>query len=137
MTYTSHVKEVNSKFDKSCRRAVEAGAHVWRNGILQTLTGNRHGRTYFVPGTHKEYTASAPGEAPASVTGDLRTSYDIKVISDTEAHVGTPLKKAVYLEYGTEVDGVQRMAPRPHFWISAEKNEAAIKKAIEDELKGI
>ena len=137
MTYTSHVKEVNSKFDNSCRRAVEAGAHAWRNGILQTLTGNRHGRVYFVPGTHKEYTASAPGEAPASATGDLRTSYDIKVISDTEAHVGTPLKKAVALEYGTEVDGKQRMAPRPHFWISYTNNEKAIRKAIEDELKGV
>lgn len=122
---------------KANRAAVTVGANEWRNAILRTLTGNRSGKEYRVPGTSKMYTASAPGEAPASVTGDLRTSYTVVVISDTEAVVGTPLLKALYLEKGTKVDGTQRIAPRPHFWISYVNNEDKITASMKNAFKGV
>jgi len=42
--------------------------------IKTTLSGGRHGRSYVVSRTGRLHVASAPGEAPASLTGNLRNS---------------------------------------------------------------
>ena len=107
---------------------------AWHEGILNVLTGGRSGRVYPVPGTGRVqqvevmtrrgrmkvrkrvgatmYTASAPGEPPASLFGQLRQSYRFKLTGPNYkevGEVGTPLVKAVWLEKGTN-----RIAPRPH-----------------------
>lgn len=71
-----------------------------------------------------EYRASAPGEAPASRTGDLRTSYRYRVQGNL-AQVGTPLKYATALEKGTS-----KMAPRPHLRKAFNVNRQRILDAL-------
>lgn len=127
---------------------LKAAAIIWHAGIIRELRGPRSGYEYAVPGTGrvvnaekeingrtfyfrklegaKMYTASAPGEAPATVTGDLRTSYRFRVSDDHMAEVGSPLDYALFLEKGTV-----NMAPRPHIKPAYAKNAKKIKEALE------
>lgn len=124
---------------------------AWHEGILNTLTGGRTGRIYPVPGTgqiqevtittrrgHRMkvrklvgatmYTASAPGQAPAILFGQLRQSYQFRVKGPNfkeVGEVGSPLLKAVWLEKGTN-----RIAPRPHVKEGFENNRAEIFKQL-------
>ena len=97
------------------------GAIYLKGKIKEKLSGNRSGRVYRVPGTKTLYTASAPGEPPASRLGTLRNSIISrfnKNLSDTiEARVGpkplgptsaTPGGYPFWLEFGTKT-----MQPRP------------------------
>jgi hypothetical protein len=128
--YKSNKKQIQGKLKSASKEAVTIGANEWRNAILRTLTGNRSGREYYVPGTHKKYTASAAGEAPASVTGGLRTSYEIVVKSDTEAIVTSGLKSGNYYLATMLEKGTKYMKPRPHFWISYDNNKDKIENAM-------
>ncbi len=106
-----HTKEVvKSIEDTASKRMLEAVNEV-RNVTLETLSGSRSGRTYYVPGTKRTYTASAPGQPPAIATSDLFKSIKISVGSegrDIVGIVGTDQKYGPMLEFGT-----RKMAPRP------------------------
>lgn len=105
--------------DIAAQRVFEANQEV-RNTILETLTGDRTGRWYKVPGTKNTmYRASAPGEPPASATGRLRLSIKTREWADARAirgWAGSDLEKAVYLEFGTK-----KMLPRPFIKPSYQK----------------
>ena len=89
----------------------EAGTVV-SNRIKTRLTGQRTGRVYRVPGTETAtYTASAPGESPAVLTGALRNAIAVSPVRRTtdtvEVDVGVGaapgargLPYARRLEYG-------------------------------------
>ncbi len=127
----SHVAEVVAKMgDIAQKRMVEA-VHAVRNTTLKMLSGQRHGRIYTIPGTHKTYTASSPGEPPAQRLGELRQSVSTLVVGrgdNLTGAVGTDKEYGLMLEYGTK-----NMAPRPWLRPSFEKAEAAIKAIFERE----
>lgn len=104
----------------------------WHAGVVEDmLTGTRSGREYRIPGSSRTYRASRPGEAPATVTGRLRSSYQFRVREDggkKVGEVGSPLDYALYLEKGTK-----RMAPRPHLVPAYYKREDNIKSALQRE----
>lgn len=100
--------------------------------ISEKLLGNRSGKSYPLPGSPKKktvitnkrgnkqtvyrsttrYTASAPGEAPASRSADLRTRYKWLMKQEKGlpvGYVGNPEPYAKWLE-----DGTRKMAKRPH-----------------------
>ena len=112
----NHIPEAIRKIEKAgYERMVKATKYV-RGKVLVTLSGNRHGRTYKVPGTKNTYyTASSPGEAPASATGDLRGDITDEVRVNKRTIVGyvgntkRQEKKAFSLEFGR-----RGMAPRPY-----------------------
>ena len=92
------------------QRMTEACIHV-QNKTKEKLSGKRSGRVYRVPGTKKTYVASAPGEPPAVMTGQLRSSIKYRIVGELRAlkgEVGSELKKAPMLEFGTS-----KMAARP------------------------
>lgn len=82
-------------------RDVEATAQQARGEIMRRIMrGPKTGKVYKRGGvTHQ---ASAPGEAPASDTGRLANSVQIKRVSDKRATVGSRLAYALYLEMGTD-----------------------------------
>lgn len=100
-----------------------------KGAIKEKLTGNRTGRVYRVPGTKTLYTASAPGEPPASRTGTLRNAITFRIDKvKLEALVGPRLlgedpKKQypVWLELGTK-----KMSPRPFMAPALEENKDTI-----------
>ena len=110
---------------QSIRQQVESRSHKAaneiRNSALEILRGQRGGRRYRVPGKRTYYTASAPGEPPASRTGLFRISwqptalqegntYISRVESDRRTSKGKFILGEI-LENGTP--GGQ-MAPRPY-----------------------
>lgn len=106
--------------DEESNKRIKAATIEWHGAVVKTLRGSRSGKTYLVPGTEREYTASAPGEAPAVRTGDLRTSYRF-VVKKGVGLVGSPLHYALDLEKGT-----YKVKPRPHLLASFIKNRAKI-----------
>lgn len=100
---------------EASRKALKV-CHVFRNQVVKNLTGKRSGRKYRVPGTKREYTASAPGEYPAVMTGQLRASIKFLVQmapGNVFAIVGSNVLHGIYLEGSQEAPGI-----RPWLWRS-------------------
>ena len=97
-----------------------------RNETLDTLRGPRSGRTYYVPGTRRTYTASSPGQPPAVATSDLLNSIETTVKGEGSEIIGTVGTKLPYgkmLEFGT-----RNMAPRPWLKPTLDKSISMIKE---------
>ncbi len=147
ITLDSHVAEVMEKMKAVARERMHEAVQEVRNTTLETLSGARHGRTYTVPGTHTTYTASAPGEAPATATASLRDS--VKGIVEGSGDnligmVGTDQKHGPALEFGHMQSvgagmragsgkvspmsmGLRQVAARPWLRPSFEKASAKVK----------
>ncbi len=98
---------------------IRLSAVFLKGAIKQKLAGNRSGRAYYVPGTKQLYTASAPGEPPASRLGDLKGAISHRINKKKlEGFVGPKLlgedpdkQYPVWLEFGTPKG---QMSPRPY-----------------------
>ena len=114
-----HTHEVvNAMEDAAGQRMLEAVNEV-RNTVLETLSGSRSGRIYYVPGTKRKYTASSPGQPPATATAQLRQNIKTSVESENGmlvGSVGTDKIQGLMTEIGTV-----NMAPRPWLGISFKK----------------
>jgi HK97 gp10 family phage protein len=124
----SRIPEAKAKIkDEAFQRMVKA-VNAVRNETLVTLSGNRSGRTYFVPGTMKTYTASSPGEPPAVATGQLRQSIKTSIEQvglNIIGYIGSGIVYAPCLEFGTK-----KMSPRPWLKPSFEKSEPKLKDIL-------
>jgi len=111
VTLKFHTKEVIKAIDDVAAQRMLEAVNVVRNTTLETLSGPRSGRTYKVPGTQRTYTASAPGEAPATATASLRQSVKGTVETEGKTVIG---KVGTDKEHGKELEfGTTHMAPRP------------------------
>lgn len=119
---TSHAKGIIKDIEQTAAKRQLESAQAVRTTVLETLSGPRSGRTYYVPGTKKKYTASAPGEPPAQATSKLRQSIKA-LIEDGIGKVGTNLDYGRMLEFGT-----RKMKPRPWLRISLEKTRDKIRQ---------
>ena len=130
----NRIPDFKKRFAKGTKENLLEATMEWHAGVIEDqLTGSRSGRTYLVPGTKKTYTASAPGEAPASRTGVLRTGYRFRIVNKTGVYtgeVGSPEQYALWLEVGTS-----KMAPRPHLLPGYEGRKERILKALGGEIK--
>lgn len=104
-------------------------AQELRTELVQTLSQPGRGRTYtdkflMVDGRplpiggkrDKPHTASAPGDAPAVDSGDLRNSIGVQKMKDGHYRVGTNKKHGLYMEFGT-----RKVAARPWMRPTVEK----------------
>ena len=155
ITFKSNIPEVTKKIgDAAFERMISAVNEV-RNETLVTLSGNRSGRIYTVmAGTvtkeqaqevrsgkkyqikpssitiggkrRRVYTASAPGEAPAVLTGRLRQSVAGTVVIEGGQIVG---RVGTDLEYGRELEfGTKKVAARP--WLKISFDKAGVKATL-------
>lgn len=90
-------------------KRVALKAQELRTEIINTLSQPAKGRQY---GNHR---ASAPGDAPAVDSGDLRRSIGLKKIPNGW-RVGTNQKHGLFMEYGTRT-----IAARPWMRPSVDK----------------
>jgi len=95
--FVSFLPAVTAALKVASEKALYAAANEGRTQVLKNLTGSRSGIRYKVPGTNVMYTASAPGEYPASATGLLRSTIQMKVKGD-EGYIGSDSDHAVPLE---------------------------------------
>ena len=132
MKFSQYAEKINDGMRKELyRRGVEI-TKVLRKKELEVLSGTRSGIKYkSLPNR-----SSAPGEAPAAQSGDLRKYWDDETIRQGNGHVSivtsriTSLTKyAGYLNDGTHnEDGSVRMAPRPFVDKITEQAEPQISK---------
>lgn len=126
IVFKSNLKEVMGKIDSTALARMEQAVNEIRNQTLVTLSGSRSGRTYRVPGTRKTYQASAPGEAPAQATAELRQSISTEVEGEGKSivgRVGSDKIQALMTEFGTRT-----MAPRPWLRPTFEKMTGRIQE---------
>lgn len=129
---------VKEQVDFINRKAVSRGTravNAIRSAELKVLKGQRSGKVYRKPHTKRAtYTASAPGEAPARRTGNLRLHWNgqvvpvfkpggVKIIAQLESQE----EYAAALEYGTS-----KMARRPFVARVKEKAEPEIRKIFSE-----
>lgn len=131
----SHITAAINKMQSNAVSLMHEAVNEVRNETLNTLTGNRSGRTYKVPGTQRTYTASAPGEPPAQRTGELRQSVKGTVHTEGKKLIG---KVGTDKDYGLSLEkGTKKMAPRPWLQPSFEKSEGKIKDIFNRPWEGM
>ncbi len=88
---------------------MEVACEYAEGRVKDALSQSGSGKLYKIEG--RRHQASAPGEAPTVLTGDLRASitHFVGVIGQTVAGIiSTNMEYAPHLEFGT-----RKMAPRP------------------------
>lgn len=112
-TIKEQISEVNRRVISRGVRAVNA----IRNAELEVLKGQRSGKVYRKPYTkHATYTASAPGEAPARRTGNLRMHWNGQIRSESSSDGGVAIIAEIEsqeLYAGILENGTSKIAPRP------------------------
>ena len=118
------------KHDRHLRSGIrkalhEIGQEVVKEDQRLITEGPKTGRIYRIKG--RDHQASAPGEAPANLSGKLRESADYKVHSEHKMEVGEYAGYAGYLETGTS-----KMEPRPHLIKAVDNNQREALRALEE-----
>lgn len=115
------------------KRAIVGMAEKVRGDAIKSIHRGPKTGTVYVRGSgrnlSKRHRASAPGEAPATDTGNLVGTVFTKV-EETQGEVGFTAPYGYWLEYGT-----LKMKPRPFLNPALEKNkdyfEGRLKQGIE------
>lgn len=139
---------ISNKTKAGIRQAFyQAGKSLKSTSSNLILDKNKSGILYTVRlgNSKRKHQASAPGEAPANLTGNLRKSigFDVRGSEQLEfgSRDGAPAagvsgkqhvaKYSVFLELGTS-----RMAARPFLNPSIESNERNIFTSLVEQIKG-
>lgn len=96
------------------------------------IRGKKSGRLYNIPGRKRRHRASAPGEAPANLTGKLQKSVGFQIQGAEEMEFG--YRDAV--DYGAFLElGTTKMAKRPNLEPTVFKNVVKGRRHFEREIK--
>jgi len=104
---------------------INAAALEVRTEAQNSMRPPKSGRIYKVPNFAQTYQASAPGEAPAIRTGNLRGSILVEFIGKCHRRIGTNEQYALPLELGT-----QKMGARPFLRPALEKVAAKYRSKV-------
>lgn len=118
------------------RGVMRATAIVHKEAINLIEHGEKTGRVYVKYRPHRVHQASAPGEAPASDSGNLvkliQMRFDEK---DLVGYVNSGAEYAAYLEFGTRT-----MEARPYMRVALAHKRVQVRveilKAVQTALKG-
>lgn len=123
ISFTNNLELVVSQIDEAVEEAVKDAANGVVDDMAASFAAPKTGRFY---GTHQ---ASAAGEAPAVLEGDLLNSLGAERIGKAHWRVGVSDEKALWLEFGTS-----RMAPRPYFIPAMVKAQKKLVSGLKDNL---
>lgn len=108
-------KKVQAKLQRNMDKAMRKTAIAIVNTAKTLMREPKSGREPV--GRAMKTRASAPGQAPAVQTGQLRGSLATERVAEKHYRVGTGLKKGKHLELGT-----RKMAARPFLRPAVDKN---------------
>ena len=127
-----HLKRLRRLSGPEVIRAAEAvlrvGGEMIQAEAQVSINRAKHGK--LVKGQkRKEYTASAPGEAPAYDTEDLRNGIGTYKTGTLVVEVQSRDRKSEWLEFGTS-----KMAARPFMRPARDKSEPKIQRLFAKEI---
>lgn len=123
--------QFGTKAEKEIAFVLDAVGTSIINGVKKQMRASKSGRTYKRGRFGRDHVASAPYEAPAVDTGRLiNSSIYKKNVSPLEVLVGSNVKYAVHLEYGT-----RRMKPRPSWTLEVYAHREKLDKLVEAAIK--
>ena len=134
----SNLKKVLSQMDKlekdmeiPFQQIVKGGAQLIRTEAIKSIqTGAKSGVMYQKYNPRREHRASAPGQSPASDTGNLVSKIIVKQKSADVTNVESNANYSAFLEYGTS-----KMQPRPFMFPAFEKSKNPIINAVLNRVK--
>ena len=129
----SNLKKVLSQLDKlekdmeiPFQEIVKGGGQLIRTEAIKSIqTGAKSGVMYQKYNPRREHRASAPGQSPASDTGNLVSKITVKQKSLNVVHVESNADYSAFLEYGTS-----KMEARPFMFPAFEKSKKPILNAV-------
>ena len=108
------------------QEVVKGGGQLIRGEAIKSIqTGAKSGVMYQKYNPRREHRASAPGQSPASDTGNLVSKITVKQKSLNVVHVESNADYSAFLEYGTS-----KMEARPFMFPAFEKSKKPILNAV-------
>lgn len=127
------IKAIEHNYSRSIRRAFyKAGKNLTKEARRSIIKGPKTGRYYRVSGRRRRHRASAPGEPPANLSGNLQRSIDFIVKGSKEMEFGAGSNDLLYarpLELGND-----RIKQRSYLLRAINEKEKDTERYFENEL---
>ena len=122
----SQLSRLNKELEKPFQEVVKGGGQLIRAEAVKSIqSGAKSGIVYEKYNPRRQHRASAPGQAPASDTGNLVSKIRVKQKNPNTTQVESGADYSAFLEYGTS-----KMQPRPFLFPAFEKSRAKITQAV-------
>ena len=127
----SQLNRLQKDMEVPFQEIVKGGGQLIRGEAIKSIqTGSKSGVMYQMYNPRREHRASAPGEAPASDTGNLVSKIIVKQKDANVTNVESNANYSAYLEYGTS-----KMEARPFMLPAFEKSKKPIINAVFKRVK--
>jgi HK97 gp10 family phage protein len=119
------LRKAETELQEPIKDTLKGGAQLIRGEAIKSIqSGSKTGRTYKRYNPTRTHKASAPGEAPASDTGNLVSNIMVEDKGDS-IEVQSNAEYSKFLEYGTS-----KMEARPFLFPAYEMSREKIVQAI-------
>ena len=119
------LRKAETELQEPIKDTLKGGAQLIRGEAIKSIqSGSKTGRTYKRYNPTRTHKASAPGEAPASDTGNLVSNIMVQEKGDS-IEVQSNAEYSKFLEYGTS-----KMEARPFLFPAYEMSREKIVQSI-------
>ena len=133
-----NINEALKKFDslkkdleQPFREVILGSAQLIRGEAIKDIqTGAKSGRIYEKYNPRRTHRASAPGQSPASDTGNLVRNIRVRNVNKDFVKVESNAPYSSFLEFGTS-----KMLPRPFLFPATERSRPKIAQAVFNRVK--
>jgi HK97 gp10 family phage protein len=126
----AHFAHLAHDWPKATHAALEVAAQIVEAKAKAAIGTYKYGWPQLADSTQEDRAHKGfPANEPLLRTGELRDSIQHSS-NEKEAHIGSNLDRAVWMELGTS-----RMPPRPFLAPSVFQNEALIKRAVKQVIR--
>ena len=127
----SQLNKLEKDMEIPFQEIVKGGGQFIRGEAIKSIqAGAKSGIVYEKYNPRRSHRASAPGQAPASDTGNLVSKIIVKQKTKNIVNVESNADYSAFLEYGTS-----KMEPRPFMFPAFEKSKKPIINAVLNRVK--
>ena len=127
----SQLNKLEKDMEIPFQEIVKGGGQFIRGEAIKSIqSGAKSGVMYQKYNPRREHRASAPGQAPASDTGNLVSKIMVQQKDKNHVEVQSNADYSAFLEYGTS-----KMEPRPFMLPAFEKSKKPIINAVFNRVK--